>query len=268
MQILNRRWDPVTAMASAYLGMATDIIQAQVGMFTKPYEEYKKAQAQNKSHKIENESRNKQSSEISDSQSLQGGNDATSRASSMHSTNTYNKKSDTAGLMARASGKSAGKMLVATGKGTFVDVPLAMADGMRAMPSLYGGKVRDYGKVTGWKSGMAVGGKAFGLGIVDGLADLVVQPYKGGRKEGALGVAKGIGKGTVNMISKISGGAVGVWAYPAQGIAKSISNAVHTTSKKEIEVAKREEGAWLLQEGRLTDADMRTMIEAFNLLKR
>ncbi|THV43903.1 hypothetical protein BGAL_0822g00040 [Botrytis galanthina] len=126
----------------------------------------------------------------------------------------------------------------------------------------------DYGKVTGWKSGMVVGGKAFGLGIVDGLADLVVQPYKGGRKEGALGVAKGIGKGTVNMISKLLGGAVGVWAYPAQGIAKSISNAVHTTSKKEIEVAKREEGAWLLQEGRLTDADMRTMIEAFDWLRR
>ncbi|KAF5871600.1 putative sterol glucosyltransferase protein [Botrytis fragariae] len=268
IEILNRRWDPVTAMASAYLGMATDIVQAQVGVFTKPYEEYKKAQAQNKSHRIENDSRNKQSSEISDSQSLAGGNGATSCSSSIHSTNTYNKKSDTAGLMARASGKSAGKMLVATGKGTFVDVPLAMADGIRAMPGLYGGKVKDYGKVTGWKSGMAVGGKAFGLGIVDGLADLVVQPYKGGKKEGALGVAKGIGKGTVSMISKISGGAVGVWAYPAQGIAKSISHAVHTTSKKEIQVAKREEGAWLIQEGRLISEDVKAIIDAFDLMKR
>ncbi|KAK8902239.1 hypothetical protein QC760_008753 [Botrytis cinerea] len=267
IDILHRRWDPVTAMASAYIGIATDIVQAQVGVFTKPYEEYKKAQAQNKSRKIVDESLSKQDPEVSDSHSLPGGNGAMSSSSSIHSTNSHNKKSGTAGLMARASGKSAGKMFVATGKGFFVNVPLAMADGMRAMPGFYGDKAKDCGNVTGWKSGMAAGGKAFSYGIVGGLADLVVQPYKGGRKEGALGVAKGIGKGTLGMISKISGGAVGFYAYPAQGIAKSISNTVHTTKKKEIQAAKREEGAWLIQEGRLTNEDVKVIIDVFEFIK-
>lgn len=40
---------------------------------------------------------------------------------------------------------------------TFVDVPLAMADGLHNVPMLYGEEVRDLGPVRGWKSGGAKG---------------------------------------------------------------------------------------------------------------
>lgn len=44
-------------------------------------------------------------------------------------------------------------------RGTLVDTPLALAEGMRNIPRLYGEEVKDYGKVTDWKSGGAVAAK-------------------------------------------------------------------------------------------------------------
>lgn len=44
-------------------------------------------------------------------------------------------------------------------KATLVDAPLALADGLHAVPSLYGEKRRDHGAVTDWRSGGSVAGK-------------------------------------------------------------------------------------------------------------
>lgn len=44
-------------------------------------------------------------------------------------------------------------------KGTLVDMPLALAEGLRNTPALYGEKVRDHGPVTDWKSGGVVAAK-------------------------------------------------------------------------------------------------------------
>lgn len=44
-------------------------------------------------------------------------------------------------------------------KGTLVNVPLALAEGFRNTPALYGDKVRDLGPVTDWKSGGVVAAK-------------------------------------------------------------------------------------------------------------
>ena len=44
-------------------------------------------------------------------------------------------------------------------KGTLVDMPLALAEGLRNTPALYGGEVRDYGPITDWKSGGVVAAK-------------------------------------------------------------------------------------------------------------
>jgi len=93
---------------------------------------------------------------------------------------------------------------------------------------------------------VAKGSKVFGLGLVEGLAELVVQPYKGGKKEGALGVVKGVGKGTVGMVSKVVGGALGIYAYPVQGITKSISKSRHRTMEESLKIAKKDEGSFLV----------------------
>lgn len=58
-----------------------------------------------------------------------------------------------------AVGHGMGQMAGSLTKGTLVDFPLALADGLYAVPSLYGEKVRDHGPVTDWKSGGAVAGK-------------------------------------------------------------------------------------------------------------
>lgn len=44
-------------------------------------------------------------------------------------------------------------------KGTLVDFPLALAEGLRNTPALYGEKIRDNGAVTDWKSGGVVAAK-------------------------------------------------------------------------------------------------------------
>jgi hypothetical protein len=44
-------------------------------------------------------------------------------------------------------------------KGTMVDLPLAVAEGLRIAPRLYGEQIQDYGTLTDWKSGFVVAGK-------------------------------------------------------------------------------------------------------------
>ena len=91
-------------------------------------------------------------------------------------------------------------------KGMIIDMPLAATEGLRVLPRWYGGEVREIGPVADWKSGAVAAGRNFKYGVADGFADLVREPVKGGQEGGALGAVKGVGKGSVNMISKVSSG--------------------------------------------------------------
>lgn len=108
-------------------------------------------------------------------------------------------------------------------KATLVDVPLALADGLHAVPRLYGEKVREHGAVTDWKSGGVVAGKSFGYGFYDGLTGIVTQPMNGAKQDGALGFAKGLAKGTVGLVTKPGAAMFGLLAYPAMGLYKSMN---------------------------------------------
>ncbi|PPJ53154.1 hypothetical protein CBER1_11532 [Cercospora berteroae] len=94
-------------------------------------------------------------------------------------------------------------------KGITLDIPLAITEGIKSIPGHYGDKIRDYGQVT------------------DGLSDLVMQPYKDVKKNGAAGLATSIGKGLTGLVTKTGAGMFGTLAYPATGIAKSIKSAAH-----------------------------------------
>lgn len=63
------------------------------------------------------------------------------------------------GSAAMASGKGIGKLYGAMAKGALVDLPLALAEGLRNAPRLYGAEADDYGRTKDWKSGAVVGGK-------------------------------------------------------------------------------------------------------------
>ncbi|KAF9730998.1 hypothetical protein PMIN03_007952 [Paraphaeosphaeria minitans] len=130
-----------------------------------------------------------------------------------------------AGLAAAtAVGKGFASMGTSLSKGTLVDVPLALAEGLRNAPRLYGEEVRDHGKVKDWKSGGAFAAKNFGTGFYEGITDIVIKPYAGAKKEGALGFMKGVGKGSLNMVAKPGSAMFGLLAYPAQGVYKSIKS--------------------------------------------
>lgn len=148
-----------------------------------------------------------------------------------------------AGSMASASGKSLGRFFSTYTKGFLVDMPMAAAEGFRAVPRLWGDEVEDYGRVTDWKSGATVAGKTFIQGIGDGFRDIAMQPVEGGRKEGAWGAIKGVAKGSSSLVTKTVGGSLGLVAYPGQGIAKSLFSLAHAGTGKKIAAARRVDGA-------------------------
>lgn len=122
------------------------------------------------------------------------------------STNKPHAKPNVALSMAQASASGVGGFFKHYTKGVFVDMPLAFAEGSRALPKLYGEEVRDYGPVKDWKSGFSKSGKTLTLGIGEGLADLVVKPYKGAKEKGAIGGITGMGKGMLSFTTNVSSG--------------------------------------------------------------
>lgn len=60
---------------------------------------------------------------------------------------------------ARGAAMGFGSMAGVVTKGTLVNAPLALAEGLRSVPRLYGEEVPDYGKVKDWQSGGIVAAK-------------------------------------------------------------------------------------------------------------
>ncbi|KAJ7678184.1 hypothetical protein DFH06DRAFT_567895 [Mycena polygramma] len=187
---------------------------------------------------------------LSSPSSFQVDQDAKGKGPSLHPVNDKWEGSSrgisTAGAMAAASGKSVGEVFGSFSKGLFLDIPLAVTEGMRGVPKLYGEEVKDYGQIRDWKSGAAVAGRTFAHEFPAGLADMAVQSYKGAKAGGALGFVKGFGKGTVGLVTKTNASVLGLVFYPTQGIYKSLRAAAHTKTTKGIVKARREEGKWLM----------------------
>lgn len=165
--------------------------------------------------------------------------------------------------MAGASARSIGKIGPTALKGMVVDIPLALTEGLKSVPNHYGGNVRDHGPVTDAKSGMIVAGKTFAWGFIDGINDVVMQAYKGARKEGALGTVKGLGKGVMSLATKSGTGMFGVFAYPSAGISKSLRTAVHSSTRK---AERHGERVWMMEKGRGAQVDSSELLSRFERL--
>ncbi|CDW52391.1 Vacuolar protein sorting associated protein 13A [Trichuris trichiura] len=57
-------------------------------------------------------------------------------------------------------------------------------------------------------SGIARGGTGAIMGVVDGVTGVFVKPIEGAREEGAIGFAKGLGKGLIGMVTRPVSGVV------------------------------------------------------------
>ncbi|RSL56951.1 hypothetical protein CEP54_008512 [Fusarium duplospermum] len=242
--IESRRWDPFTAVGSASMEVAASMADATAGVFVKPYETIKEHQTRTKTSL---ESGSSQARSQSDSASV-----------------------SESGVARRAVGtstKSLGKLAVTSAKGIFVDIPIAVTDGLRAVPNLYGEDVKPRDHITGFRSGAVVAGKNFYHGIFEALTDIAVYTYHGKRQENALGAAKGLGKGALSLVTKTTAATVGLVAYPAQGIHRSIRAAVVTSTPKAIEAAMRIEGDWLLKKKPVSEDESRVAVADFETLR-
>ncbi|QKD57890.2 uncharacterized protein FOBCDRAFT_186963 [Fusarium oxysporum Fo47] len=122
---------------------------------------------------------------------------------------------------ARAVGQGLTGMTTTVAKGALVDVPLALAEGLKNTPRLYGETVEDHGTIKDWKSGGVVAAKNFGSGFYRGVTGVVTKPIEGAKAEGTVGLLKGIGKGSLGLVTKPGSAMFGLVAYPAQGAYKS-----------------------------------------------
>jgi hypothetical protein len=272
ISIQNRRWDPITAVSSASITTVGEMADAAVGIFVKPYEQYKRGRLDTKSSHATNTERGatqpSRASQDDSASLLPKHSNAPQRKADIINTSTAKKVNlNTVGAMAASSATSFGKVFVEFSKGALVDIPVAAADGLRAVPQLYDHTVEDYGKVTDWKSGVVVATKNFGHGMYEGFTDIFVQTYHGKKKEGSAGVTKGLAKGLVGMTLKTTAGVVGLVAYPAQGVSKSIRRAMRSTTKTRIADAIFAEGEWLAKTEAASLVDHALLIAEFETMK-
>lgn len=227
VRIQNDRWDPLTGTGAAGFGMVGGMGSAAKNMLIDPAKELKRDN---------------------------------SESSKMHGPIV-------AGRMAGGFAKGFGKFNMALFKGAIVDIPLATAEGFRNVPRLYGEEIRDNGQVTGVVSGFQVGARNFAHGMVDGFSDPFKQTYETGKKEGAIGYVKGFGKGMAGFLTKTSSAAVGMVAYPGDGISKSLRSLSHGGTKKRIKMYKLVETEWLAAEWE-KDVDVMAILRNFETLRR
>ncbi|KAH6643326.1 glycosyltransferase family 28 domain-containing protein [Truncatella angustata] len=169
-----------------------------------------------------------------------------------------------AGVALTEVGDRLGSMAGVVTKGALVDMPLALAEGLKNVPRLYGEEIQDHGTVNDWQSGSKVAAKNFGSGFYHGITGFITQPYKGAKEEGTVGFLKGAGKGTMGLFTKPGAAMFGLMAYPAQGIFKSIE--ATKTVDRSILQAKCAMVDKLAADGK-TDVQVDQVVHAFDMLR-
>ncbi|KAH8658577.1 hypothetical protein BGZ61DRAFT_465799 [Ilyonectria robusta] len=258
--IQNQRWDPITGTASAAVATYYGMFSSVANIFIKPVKAYRSAIAEETPKSDEHTAVQASSSSSSIKSTADGvtpmsppllhrsvsATNLSLRSSSgtqsdKQSTRSHARGAKIAGSMALASASGVGGFFKHYSKGVFVDIPLAFAEGSRALPKLYGEQVRDYGTVTDWKSGLVVSGKSLVLGIGEGFADLAVKPIEGTIQSGVTGGVLGLAKGFIGFSTKVSSAAFGTVAYPSLGIYRSLRTALKTKTRTSIMKARRQE---------------------------
>jgi len=96
---------------------------------------------------------------------------------------------------------------------------LAIAQGFHNAPRLYGDEtVRRPPRVTGFHSGVRAGRDELVYGVCDGISGLWMQPYRGARTGGVLGLLEGFGMGIGGFILKDLAALIGPGAYFMKGV--------------------------------------------------
>ncbi|KAF4556437.1 Sterol 3-beta-glucosyltransferase-like protein 5 [Elsinoe fawcettii] len=219
-------WDPISggfiAACEAFGGMAR-------GLADIPTETYKAATYSFKTDKQKSKGKGPAQSQTSlDSQdhlpSLDGSKDDGSSRRSISSQSDARSTKDQDMLRHKGAHRSKGVgRFTRTLIESPVEVSMSLTKGSHNLPKLWGDDtVRAQPQVDGFVSGARAAGKHFGLGMYDGLTGIVTQPWKGAQKEGAVGFAKGVGRGFGGFFAKSMAGSLGILSYPLKGVQKEV----------------------------------------------
>ncbi|KAK4236149.1 sterol 3-beta-glucosyltransferase [Achaetomium macrosporum] len=276
-----RRWDPVTASMSSLTTTTAGMVTSAADIIVKPIQALTRSTSSSSTaHTHDHDHPPSNTTSNPDAERMIYG-----RPAALHLPPEQKHKKNPTASHGRGSGEehpnraAAAVIGCASGvgsffkqftKGFYLDMPLAVSEGLRNAPRLYGGDVYDPGRVTDWKSGGAAAGKNFVHGLVKGLGGVVTEPVKGARREGALGAAKGTAVGLLNMGTKVSSGVLGLVAFSGQGLYLSGRSLVHRDTRKMIREAARGEGEYAagVGRGKGLEIDRRVVIEAFDRLVR
>ncbi|CAE6379217.1 unnamed protein product [Rhizoctonia solani] len=132
--------------------------------------------------------------------------------------------------------------------------------GMNNAPKIYGGSVRDPGKITGFRSGLREAGKSVAMGLYDGLTDIVREPVDGFKKHGVLGGAGGFIVGLTNAAVKPTAGLIGMLSQPVEGTIQSVRSLMAKPAK-ERHATRYAEGVGAFKES--DEAEQEAVIRAF-----
>ncbi|KAJ5554843.1 hypothetical protein N7535_007286 [Penicillium sp. DV-2018c] len=252
--IQTRRWDPITGGTSSLLGMYKDILTASSDVVIRPYKEFNRARQQSEPELVVIEPANPQ-------QSTESG---PATGPSRKPTEMTDEEWKATGKAVGGSAKSVGRIIAYYYKGVLVDIPGAVNEGLRAVPRLYGEEVKDYDNIRDFKSGVAAASDNFAHGFSHGISDIFRQPYEGAQKEGIMGAIKGFVKGPIGMGTKAASGALGLVAYPGQGLAKSLHSAIHSKTRKKLLKARLKESEYLARQSVKAQSSCPDILEAFD----
>lgn len=121
-----------------------------------------------------------------------------------------------------------------------VDLLYNITNGCHNLPCYFDDTVRVRGEITGFQSGMRVGGQELCFGFYDAVTGLVTQPIRGYKKasgHGAgaetLGVIKGVGIGFGSFVCKASAATLGIPGYGLKGLERCLRSGCKDTNRSE-----------------------------------
>ncbi|RFN52956.1 udp-glucose,sterol transferase [Fusarium flagelliforme] len=276
LAIENIRWDPFTAVSAAAVSTLLGMISDTVDIVVKPIQARQHRQKQEGyllvdgiGDEVQNVTLEPVTTSIQDTPSFAmlplGDSTQSSRlqnvlrsVTSDHAIPTMPEVSVSKSVLG-GMGRLAGN----TTKGILVDMPLALTEGFRAIPKLYGDPMSNHDSVHDFRSGVSVAGKRFCEGISGSVTDIFTHTYHGKMEQGAAGAAMGLAKGTASFVAKCTSATLGLISYPAQGVYRSIWMKTHEPPLQQMLAAKLVEGDWLVSEESRWNRDRMAIIEDF-----
>ncbi|KAI8261351.1 Sterol 3-beta-glucosyltransferase UGT80B1 [Colletotrichum sp. SAR11_239] len=286
--IENQRWDPLTALSAASISTIVKMAGATADIIVKPFEEYKRGSESNDKLAVPGRPSNGELDQKAGADAekirrhsqapafamlpLPGvgvpeGGDLKPMSRPASSSSRGDESSSKPGAMAVAAANGVGKLAGNATKGLFVDIPLAVTEGLRNVPNLYGDTVKKHDAVEDFRSGVSVAGKTFCHDMKGGFTDIFVHTYTGKKEQGAAGAVKGLGKGVVSLVTKSTAATFGLVTYPAQGIYRSIWSATNDKTRRSIEDEKLLEGDWMVSMSPTWKMDHAAIVEDFDGLR-